>query len=249
MFVGFYQHFKLYLMEAFGLFLFMVSACFFDGMLEHPGSSWNTALPNAFTRLLVMGVAMGFTALFIFLSPLTAPSGAFINPAVTLIRWRLKEMKMSEVILYSIFQCLGGLAAVYIMAYFMGNLLTSAPVNFVVTVPGKSIDAWQAAVMETVISFIMASMVLFTSVHLRFKKYTSYLAAMLVAGFVIVSGPVSGFGMNPARTLASAVPADIYTAFWIYMLMPFAGMLGAAELFLWVKKRKLDKPVSIQSQA
>ena len=58
---------------------------------------------------------------------------------------------------------------------------------------------------------------------------------------MIVAGPVSGFGMNPARSFASAFPAHTYTAFWIYMIIPFAGMLSAAEVFLFMRKRnKMD---------
>ena len=43
--------------------------------------------------------------------------------------------------------------------------------------------------------------------------------------------------MNPARTLASAVPSGIWAALWIYFLAPPIGMLLAAELF--VRRRGL----------
>jgi aquaporin Z len=36
--------------------------------------------------------------------------------------------------------------------------------------------------------------------------------------------------LNPARTLASASAAAIWTAFWIYVTAPLLGMLLAAEL-------------------
>src|SRR3989442_15992162 len=35
---------------------------------------------------------------------------------------------------------------------------------------------------------------------------------------------------NPARSLASALPANLWTAFWIYLAAPPLGMLLAAEL-------------------
>jgi aquaporin Z len=37
--------------------------------------------------------------------------------------------------------------------------------------------------------------------------------------------------MNPARSLASAVPAGTWDAFWIYLIAPPLGMLLAAELY------------------
>jgi aquaporin Z len=52
---------------------------------------------------------------------------------------------------------------------------------------------------------------------------------------VIVEEPVSGFGMNPARTIANANPAHTYTSFWLYMICPFVGMLVAAEFYLRFK--------------
>jgi len=128
------------------------------------------------------------------------------------------------------------------MALLMGDTLKNAPVNYLTTVPGKY-GVWPAAVVEFIIAFLMIAMVLFTSADERWKKYTRIIAGCLVCAYVIIAGPISGFGMNPARSFASAVPAHIYTAFWIYMFIPFAGMLLAAELFLVVQKQntRVDK--------
>jgi aquaporin Z len=41
--------------------------------------------------------------------------------------------------------------------------------------------------------------------------------------------PFSGFGMNPARTLASALPAGIWSGIWIYFTAAPLGMLLAAQ--------------------
>jgi len=227
-----------YLQEALGLAIFMVSACFFGGMLEAKNSSLHLAIPNAFARSIIMGIMMGLTALFIFYSSFTAPSGSHINPAVTITFLRLGKMCKYDAMFYIIFQFIGGISAVYLMAMLMGSSLTSEPVNYVATVPGKY-GVLPAAIMEFIIAFIMITMVLFTSADERLKKYTRVIAACFVCANVIIAGPISGFGMNPARTFASAAPAHIYTAFWIYMIIPFAGMLTAAEFFLLTQKQKI----------
>jgi aquaporin Z len=235
---SFKKNWPYYLQEALGLAIFMVSACFFGAMFGAKTSPWHVAIPNAFARSIIMGLMMGLTALFIFYSPFTAPSGSHINPAVTITFLRLGKMCKWDASFYILFQFTGAVSAVYIMAMLMGSTLTAEPVNYVVTVPGKY-GVLPAAITEFIIAFIMMAMVLFTSAAEKWKKYTRIISSCLICVYVIVAGSISGFGMNPARSFASAVPARIYTGFWIYMIIPFASMLLAAELFLVVQKQRL----------
>jgi aquaporin Z len=234
---SFCKNWKHYLQEALGLAIFMISACFFGALLEGKGAALQLAIQNDFLRTVIMGVMMGSTAVFIFYSPWTSPSGSHINPAVTLTFLRLGKMCRWDAIFFIIFQFIGGTMAVYIMQMLIGSILTAPPVNSVATVPGKA-GVWPALATEFMIAFITMSMVLFTSVNACLKKYTRMIAGCLVCVYVIVAGPISGFGMNPARSFASALPAHIWTASWIYMIVPITGMLCAAEFFLQVKKTK-----------
>ncbi len=235
---SFKKNWKHYLQEALGLAIFMISACFFGTLLEARNASLHQAIQNDFLRTVIMGFMMGLTALFIFYSPFTAPSGSQINPAVSLSFLRLGKMCHWDAAFYILFQFIGGTLAVYAMQGLMGEQLTDLPVNSVVTVPGKT-GIWPALVAELLIAFITMMTVLFTSHHRRFKKYTRLLSGFLVCSWVIIAGPVSGFGMNPARSFASALPADTWTAFWIYMIIPAAGMLLAAEMFAFVQRKRI----------
>ncbi|HLG39407.1 MAG TPA: aquaporin [Chitinophagaceae bacterium] len=230
---------KHYLQEALGLGIFMISACFFSAMLFSEKSTWYHAIPGVMTKNILMGIFMGSTALFIFYSPWTAPSGSHINPAVTLTFLRLDKMCRYDALFFIIFQIIGGTAAVFIMQLMMGNVLTASPINSAVTVPGKY-GASAALVTELMIAFVTMTMVLFTSHSSKLKKYTRIFSGCLVCAWVIFAGPVSGFGMNPARSFASALPANTWTAFWVYLIIPFAGMLLAAEVFLFAQRRKAN---------
>ena len=67
------------------------------------------------------------------------------------------------------------------------------------------------------------------------------LSACLVCVYVVIAGPISGFGMNPARSFASAWPAHNWKAAWIYLAVPVVSMLCAAECFLLLQKMKNKK--------
>ena len=221
-------------MEAFGLAIFMASACFFSSQLEGIHSSWHQALPNGTLRLVFMGLAMGLTALLIFYSPLTAPSGSHINPAVTIAFLRVKRITGIDAVFYILFQLIGGVLAVYLMAWLLKDQLTQPPVNYVVTRP--AMGELPAIITELIIGFVMMTMVLNISSNPQYSRYTRVIAAGFVVMYVILAGPISGFGMNPARSLASAIPSGIYDSIWMYIVIPILSMWLAAELFIYQTK-------------
>ncbi|BDD12695.1 hypothetical protein FUAX_51270 (plasmid) [Fulvitalea axinellae] len=235
-------NYKMYLMEAFGLAIFMVSACFCWALIASDQSPISALFVSDFSKLATMGVAMGLTALFIFYSPWTSPSGAHINPAVTLVFYRLGQINTVDTVFYILFQFLGGTLAVYLMKVLMNGMLTEPAINYVVTVPGEY-GVLGALLMEFSIAFVMITMVLYTSGHPKLQRFTKVFAGVLVCTYVVVSGPISGFGMNPARSFASALPAHTWTAFWIYIIVPIAGMLTAAEVHLLSKKKEKNAKV------
>jgi len=56
-------------------------------------------------------------------------------------------------------------------------------------------------------------------------------AGLLITCYVTFESPLSGMSMNPARTLASAVPGGIWSGVWIYFTAPCLGMWMAARVF------------------
>jgi len=230
------SHWPEYLGEAGGLGLFMVSACLFGAFLFHPGSPAARAIPDGLARRLLMGLAMGLTAVGLIYSPWGRRSGAHLNPAVTLTFWRLGKIAGPDAIWYALSQMLGGVAGVLAAATLIGPALADPTVRYVATVPGIGGVA-VAFLAEVTITFILMTTVLNTSNTARWAGFTGIFAGALVATYTTLEAPVSGMSMNPARTLASAVPSGIWNALWIYFLAPPIGMLLAAELF--VRRRGL----------
>jgi aquaporin Z len=230
------SHWREYSFEALGLGLFMVSACLFGALLEYPASAAHLAIPDPTARRVLMGVAMGATAIGIIYSPWGRRSGAHINPAVTLAFFRLGRVPLPDACFYVIAQFAGGAAGVLIAFWIAPVALMHPSVNYVVTVPGATGLA-AAAVAELAISFGLMLVVLTVSGSPRSAPYTGLVAGALVAVYIALEAPYSGMSMNPARTAASAVVARVWTAWWMYFLVPPVAMLLAAEVHVRARGR------------
>ena len=62
------QHWPEYVMEAAALGIFMISACLFGILLEHPDSPVRRLIADPFLRRFLAGLAMGLTAITIIYS-------------------------------------------------------------------------------------------------------------------------------------------------------------------------------------
>src|SRR3989304_987347 len=91
-------------------------------------------------------------------------------------------------------------------------------------------------------SFLLMTVVLAASNTPRLARRTGLFAGVLVAAYITVEAPLSGMSLNPARTFASALPASVWTAFWVYLAAPPLGMLLAAELYARLPPRRAPGP-------
>jgi len=91
------RHLPEYLMEAALLGLFMISACTFTVLLQHPASPVRGAIPDPFARRL--------------------------NPAITLTFTRLGKVAPRDALFYMVAQFAGGLAGVLIARTALGGRL------------------------------------------------------------------------------------------------------------------------------
>jgi MIP family channel proteins len=227
-------------MEGAHLGLFMLSACAFVTLLYHPGSpvgpgsTLGQGLETGTLRRLVMGLAMALTGVAIIYSPWGRRSGAHFNPAVTVTFWRLGKVAGWDTVFYIAAQFLGGVAGVVAARTWLGAPVAHPAVHYAVTVPGAG-GPLVAFGAEIVISFVLMLVVLTVS-NSRAAALTGLCSGVLVAAYITLEAPLSGMSMNPARTLASAVPARTWTALWVYFTGPLIGMLVAADVYLLLSR-------------
>jgi len=153
------RHWPEYLMEAAGLGIFMISACVFVVIVEHPASPVRQAISDPPLRRMLIGLAMGLTAIGIIYSPWGKQSGAHINPSVTLSFLRLGKVKVWDALFYTIAQFAGAIAGVLAAGMALGASIAHPSVNYATTVPGSS-GLGVAFLAELVISFGLMLVVL-----------------------------------------------------------------------------------------
>ncbi|MEO8313630.1 MAG: aquaporin [Pseudomonadota bacterium] len=222
-------HWSEYLIEGAALGLFMISAGVFTTLLEYPGSRLYALLPDATLRRVLIGIAMGLTAILLIHSPWGKRSGAHMNPAVTLSFLRLGRIGLRDALFYIAAQFLGATLCTVLLRAVLGVAFADPAVHHVTTVPGSAGIA-PAFVAELIIAFVMMATVLRLSASPRLAPFTGYCAGALVTLYISIEAPLSGMGLNPARSFASAFSAADFRGYWLYLFAPTLGMLAAAEL-------------------
>lgn len=224
-----------YGIEACLLGLFMILACAFTVLLEHPASPVRQSVSDPVLRRLWMGFAMGGTCVALIYSPWGRRSGAHLNPAVTWTFYRLGRVSRADAWSYVLSHFIGALSGVAFVWLTMGSLAQDSRVRFAATTPGPA-GAFVAFAAETAISFLLMTAVLWTSSRPRWAGSTGVVAGALVALYIAVEAPLSGMSMNPARSFASAVFSGEVGPLWIYFTAPILGMELAAQGMSWIQR-------------
>ena len=226
------RHYPEYLMEAALLGAFMVAACAFSVLLFHPASVVARSWPDPAARRVLMGLAMGATAVGLLYSPWGKQSGGHLNPAVTLTFYRMGKVAGFDALWYMVAQFFGATTGVALAFAVLGPRLADPGVRYAVTMPGPYGTA-AAFVAEFAISAVLMSIILAMTNRSRLAGYTGLVAGVMVALYISLESPISGMSMNPARTFGSALWAASWRAWWIYFTEPPLGMLVA----LWLRRR------------
>ena len=224
------RHWPEYLIEGGALGLFMVSAGFATLVLESTSLPLRSLIPSADLRRVLIGLAMGLTAILLIYSRWGQRSGAHMNPAVTLTFLLLGKVAAWDALFYALAQFLGGTAGVLLVYMLAGAPFAAPEVDFVVTQPGAA-GPGVAFLAEVLISGLLMFTVLGVANSARYARWTGVCAGVLVATFISLEAPLSGMSLNPARSFASAAVAAEWRDLWIYFAAPPLGMAIAAALY------------------
>lgn len=155
-------------------------------------------------------------------------SGAHINPAVTLGFWSSQVLPKYKVLPYVAGQFCGGILASLLLRITLGNIA-----NMGATLPSNG-DWLQSLILEMILTFILMFVVLGSGLdrraHIGFAGIAIGLTVTLEAIFM---GPITGASMNPARSFAPAMIANLWQNQWIYFVGPIIGV----QLAVWMYRQ------------
>jgi aquaporin Z len=169
-----------------------------------------------------VGVALTFgLVVMAMIYALGDVSGAHLNPAVTLGFALGRRFPTRDVPRYIVAQVVGAFAASGLL-----RVLFPANESLGATLPAGA--AWQAFVLEVVLTFILMLVILSVA---SVPKERRIVAGIVVGGVVgleaMFAGPISGASMNPARSLAPAALTGHVGTLWVYLIAPTVGAMLA----------------------
>ncbi len=162
-------------------------------------------------------------------------SGAHLNCAVTLAFATVRRFPFIHVPAYIGAQLFGSICAGFVLRLMFGEV-----VHMGATVPaGPDMQSFAFEIFTTYLLMFVVSAV---STDTRAIGELAGLAVGSTIGLnVIISGPISGASMNPARTIGSAVAGNTYTSIWVYLVAPVLGAILGAWSYDMIRLN--DKPV------
>ncbi|KAM7488700.1 hypothetical protein LguiB_026184 [Lonicera macranthoides] len=203
------------LAEALGSFILIFCISGIMGIMQLTGGE---------VGLLEFAITAALTVIVVVFS-IGPISGAHVNPAVTLASAVAGAFPWSEVPLYVLAQVGGSVLATYVAKSVYGinpELFITRPLR------GCSEAFWVELIATFIILFMVASLINETQ---SVGQLSGFVIGVAIGLGALITGPVSGGSMNPARSLGPAIVSWKFENIWIYLIAPTLGSVIGALSF------------------
>ncbi|KAH7437637.1 hypothetical protein KP509_05G082100 [Ceratopteris richardii] len=206
----------------------------------------------------LLGISWAFGGMIFILVYCTAGiSGGHINPAVTFGLFLARKVSLPRAVFYILAQCLGAICGVGLVKAFQHSKYLGAGGGANVVNPNYSKGTGLAA--EIIGTFVLVYTV-FSATDPKRNARDSHVPVLapLPIGFAVfmvhlATIPITGTGINPARSLGAAVIYDHKQSWddhWIFWVGPFLGAALAAAYHQYVLRAWVFKNMgSFRSQS
>ncbi|XP_057477117.1 aquaporin PIP2-2-like isoform X2 [Actinidia eriantha] len=197
----------------------------------------------------ILGIAWAFGGMIFVLVYCTAGiSGGHINPAVTIGMLLARRVSLTRAVMYMVVQCLGAICGVGLVKAFQNSYYDRYGGGANELAAGYSTGTGLSA--EIIGTFVLVYTV-FSATDPKRKARDSYIPilAPLPIGFAVfmvhlATIPVTGTGINPARSFGAAVIYNQKKAWddqWIFWVGPFIGAAIAAFYYQFILREAAAK--------
>ena len=161
-------------------------------------------------------------------------SGGHFNPAVSLGIFLDRRLSASDLLRYWVAQFAGAILG----ALALLLMTSSHAVATAATVPGRGDRAAFFAELFLTAVFVVVILQVTKSKSYGGTVFIAIALTLMAIHFAAV--PFSGSSVNPARTIATALVGNNWTAIWIYLIAPPLGAVLGWAIHAVVVKGKTD---------
>eukprot|EP00122_Pirum_gemmata_P009388 Pgem_evm1s8677 len=213
---------RAYIAEFMGMFFFLFTTI---GVVTSTKVDITSSSNNDVTSdILTIAFAFGMTIMVLVYT--TAFDSNQFNPAVTAALMVFGKLNVFQGLINMVVQFLGAMCgvglvyAIWPSTYHQQAHLGVNGVSAGVSLPG-------AFFAEFIGTALLCYTVAGVAVDKRNQRYSNIVSGLAIGFAVFLAHimliPITGCGINPARSFASAVVSGQFTYLWLYIIAPFAG--------------------------
>jgi MIP family channel proteins len=161
-------------------------------------------------------------------------SGGHFNPAVTLAALVIRRMRPLDGLIYMLAQLSGGVLGALLAKGLLED--EGRATNYAaLQVSGLLAGNFAGSIVEMIGTFVLV-LVILTAVYSEksFKEWAPLAIGTTLGFLVMVAGPLTGAGFNPARWFGPALVANEWGSVWPFLAGPLVGSLLAAAVYRFV---------------
>ena len=186
----------------------------------------------------VIGLVHAF-ALFMLIQTLAVISGAHFNPAVTIALAVIRQIRPPEAVVYVVLQLAGGILGALLTKALISDEGSGVHYGAVGVSARLSHSIFIGAIAEGVGTFFLVWAIVGVAVNPAGLKDWAGLSIGTTLGLlVMLFGPLTGAGLNPARALGPALVGHHFDGIghfvWPFVVAPVIGGVLAALLYTYV---------------
>jgi MIP family channel proteins len=161
-------------------------------------------------------------------------SGGHFNPAVTLAALAIRRIRPLDGVIYMLAQLSGGVLGALLAKGLLEDEGRATHYG-ALQVSGLLAGNFAGSIVEAIGTFVLV-LVILTAVYSEksFKEWAPLAIGTTLGFLVMVGGPLTGAGFNPARWFGPALVGNEWGSVWPFLVGPIVGSLVAAAVYRFV---------------